>query len=77
MMRRNATGRFVASLVVGALAGAGLGLFIAPRSGRETRRVVRQQAGHYVSRLRDRFREKDASRVAPEDRADARVRVSG
>jgi len=76
MKRRHTTGRFVAGLVAGALAGAGLGLFIAPRSGRETRRIVHHKAGYYVNRLRDRFRQKDTSPVVPEDRADGRVRVS-
>ena len=54
-MMRNKTGRFVTGLVVGSLTGAAAGLLFAPRSGRETRDVVRHKTGHYVGTLRERF----------------------
>ena len=55
MMMRNKTGRFVSGLIVGSLTGATVGLLLAPRSGRETREVVRHKAGHYVGTLRERI----------------------
>ncbi len=55
MMTRNKTGRFVTGLIVGSLMGGTVGLILAPRSGRETRDVVRHKTGHYVGTLRERF----------------------
>jgi len=55
MTMRNKTGRFVTGLIVGSLTGAAAGLLFAPRSGRETRDVVRHKTGHYVGALRERF----------------------
>ncbi len=55
MMMRNKTGRFVTGLIVGSLTGAAVGLLFAPRSGRESRDVVRHKSGHYVGTLRERF----------------------
>ena len=55
MMMRNKTGRFVAGLIAGSLTGAAVGLLFAPRSGRETRAMVRHKTGHYAGTLRERF----------------------
>ncbi len=55
MMTRNNTGRFVTGLIVGSLMGGTVGLLLAPRSGRETRKVVRHKTDHYVGALRERF----------------------
>ena len=52
---RNKTGRFVTGLIVGSLMGGTVGLLLAPRSGRETREVVRYKTGHYVGTLREGF----------------------
>ncbi len=55
MMMRNKTGRFVTGLIVGSLTGAAVGLLFAPRSGRESRDVVRHKSGHYAGTMRERF----------------------
>ncbi len=55
MMTRNKTGRFVTGLIVGSLTGAAVGLLFAPRTGRESRGVVRHKSGHYVGTLRERL----------------------
>ena len=55
MMTRNKTGRFVTGLIVGSITGAAVGLLFTPRSGRETRGVVRHKTGNYVGTLRERF----------------------
>ena len=67
MMMRNKTGRFVTGLIVGSLTGAAVGLLLAPRSGRETREVVRHKTGHYVGTLRERFGRSWATNGAIED----------
>ena len=50
------SGRFVKGLVVGALAGAAVGLLVAPQPGSQTRDLVRLKTGGYVGNLRGRFR---------------------
>ena len=55
MMMRNKTGRFVTGLIVGSITGAAVGLLFTPRSGRETRGVVRYKTGHIAGTLRERF----------------------
>ncbi len=67
MMTRNKTGRFVTGLIVGSLMGGTVGLLLAPRSGRETRDVVRHQTGHYVGTLRERFGRCGATNGAKEN----------
>lgn len=67
MMMRNKTGRFVAGLIVGSLMGGTVGLLFAPRSGRETRKVVRHKTGHYVGTLRERFGRCGATNGAKEN----------
>lgn len=44
MAKQEAGGGFVAGLVVGAVAGAGLALIFAPQSGTETREMLRSKA---------------------------------
>jgi gas vesicle protein len=41
-MSRNNTGAFLGGLVIGGVAGLVAGMVLAPRSGRETRRVLRK-----------------------------------
>ena len=41
-MSRNHTGAFLGGLVIGGVAGLVAGMVLAPRSGRETRRVLRK-----------------------------------
>ena len=55
MLMRNKTGRFVTGMVVGSLTGAAAGLLFAPRSGRETRDVVKHKTGHCLGTLWERF----------------------
>ena len=44
MSQKNSSGVFVAGMVVGSLIGTAVGLLIAPRSGRETRRILKKSA---------------------------------
>ncbi len=75
MMMRNKTGRFVTGLIVGSLTGAAVGLLFAPRSGRESRDVVRHKSGHYVGTLRERFGRCGANNGA-KGNADTHVEVA-
>ncbi len=75
MMMRNKTGRFVTGLIVGSLTGAAVGLLFAPRTGRETQKVVKHKTGHYVGALRERFGRCRASNGA-EEHAHTNVRVA-
>lgn len=43
-MANNRTGAFIGGLVVGTAIGTAVGLLLAPRSGRETRRLIRRSA---------------------------------
>ena len=44
MSEKSNGGTFVAGIVVGGLIGAAIGLLLAPRSGRETRRILKKSA---------------------------------
>ena len=44
--------KFVVGLAVGALAGALTGMLLAPKSGKETRKVIKTRAGELGSRTR-------------------------
>ncbi len=44
MSKQNATGVFVGGLMIGSAIGTVLGLLIAPRTGKETRRVIKKSA---------------------------------
>ncbi len=66
MMMRNNTGRCVTGLIVGSLTGAAVGLLFAPRTGRETQKVVKHKTGHYVGTLRERFGRCGANNVGEE-----------
>ncbi len=74
MMMRNKTGRLITGLIVGSLTGAAVGLLFAPRTGRETQKVVKHKAGHYVGALRERFGRCEATNGAKEN-ANAQVEV--
>ena len=67
MITRNKTGRFVTGWIVGSLTGAAVALLFAPRTGRETRDVVRHKTGHYVGTLRERFGRCGATNGAKEN----------
>ncbi|MGF1590816.1 MAG: YtxH domain-containing protein [Pleurocapsa sp.] len=44
MARQNPTGVFIGGLMIGSAAGTVLGLLIAPRTGKETRKVLKKSA---------------------------------
>ena len=54
-MFENKTRRFVTGFIVGSLTGTAVGLLFAPRTGRETRRVVKYKTGRHAGALRGRF----------------------
>ena len=47
--------RFVSGVVAGGVAGAAVGLLLAPRPGKETRRLLRSKAEDGVTAFRGRF----------------------
>jgi gas vesicle protein len=49
-------GSFLAGLIVGALAGVIAGLLLTPKAGKETRKIIRDKGGEYVSNFRDKLR---------------------
>ena len=74
----SANHKFIAALTTGAVLGAAAGLLLAPKTGKETRKVVathsgqlRHKAGHYVRNLRGNLRRRNNN-----GRLDAKVQVS-
>ena len=47
-------GKLVAGVVSGAAVGATIGLLVAPKSGKDTRQLVRNKAGSLVTSLKQR-----------------------
>ncbi len=47
-------GKFVVGMVSGALVGTALALLVAPKTGNETRKVIRSKAGHVAIWIRQR-----------------------
>ena len=60
MKTETKTGRFAIGLAVGALAGAAIGLLVAPQPGKQTRNLIRSKTGGYAGSLRERFRRNGA-----------------
>ena len=48
------TGRFLVGMVSGALVGTTIALFLAPKTGKETRQALRSKAGHVATTIRER-----------------------
>ncbi len=56
-------GKLVVGMVSGALLGTALALLMAPKTGRETREVIRSKAGHVATSITQRrgwYRKADA-----------------
>ncbi len=47
-------GKFVAGMVSGTLVGTAVALLMAPKTGKETRKVIRSKAGYVASSIRQR-----------------------
>ena len=74
----SANHKFIAALTTGAVLGAAAGLLLAPKTGKETRKVVaaqsgqlRHKAGHYITNLRGNLRRSENN-----GQIDAKVQVS-
>ena len=70
--------KLIAALTTGAVLGAAAGLLLAPKTGKETRKVVathsgqlRHTAGHYITNLRGNLRRRENN-----GRVDDKVQVS-
>ncbi len=64
--------KLVAGVVSGAVLGTAIGLLAAPKSGKDTRQLVRDQAGSLVTSLKQRRIHKNSEKIhdlqaAPED----------
>ena len=69
------SGRFVKGLVVGALVGTAVGLLVAPQTGRQTRDLLRDKTGGYVSNFRGILRRSNAINGSA-DHAESQTKVS-
>ena len=63
--------KFVAGMIIGAAAGAAIGLMFAPKPGKETRHIVKDragkisnQAGGYIGSMREKVRGNKSYRTA-------------
>ena len=56
----------VTGLVAGALVGAAAGILLAPKSGKETRKIVGKKAGKYVGTVRQKFSKGRGSEIIEE-----------
>lgn len=59
------SGKFVVGAAIGALAGAVAGLLLAPKSGKETRKMIGDKAKDYAEKGKDAIvkEEKEAKKV--------------
>ena len=48
------SGKFVVGMVSGALVGTVVALLVAPKTGKETRKVIRSKAGYVAASLKQR-----------------------
>ena len=51
-------GKFLAGVVLGALIGAAAGVLLAPQSGEETRKIVKQKVGTWLAKEKKIVEEK-------------------
>ncbi len=60
-------GRLVGGIIAGTVVGAAVGLLAAPKTGKETRRVLRVKADDCATAFRERFRKgrQEQDQVAP------------
>ena len=56
-MADNGLDKFITGLLAGALVGTAIGMLMAPKTGNESRQIVRERAGEYLGTARERGRE--------------------
>lgn len=66
MSIRNKAGRFITGLIIGSLAGAAVGVMIAPRPGKKMRHQITHKTRQHVGNLRERFLKSADTKRAPE-----------
>lgn len=62
----NKAGRFLTGLIVGSLAGAAVGVMIAPRPGKQMRHQISHKTREHVGNLRAKFKKSADTHGAPE-----------
>ena len=58
--------KLVTGLVVGALVGAAAGILLAPKSGKENRKMVGERAGKAIGKVRQKFSKGQGSGIVEE-----------
>ena len=58
-MSKKETGKIIEGVLLGAAAGAAAGVLLAPKSGKETRKMVGDKAKEYVEKGKEMFEDKE------------------
>lgn len=57
MSEKESGSNFLVGFVIGAIAGAAIGFLYAPKSGKETRALLREKASHVTERIKSSAKE--------------------
>ena len=61
-MKSGNSGRVSMGLIAGAVAGVSVGMLVAPKTGKETREIIRHKTSDYAGTLRERFGKGDTEK---------------
>ena len=57
MSEKESSSNFLVGFIIGAIAGAAIGFLYAPKSGKETRALLREKASHVTERIKSSAKE--------------------
>jgi len=57
MSEKESGSNFLVGFIIGAIAGAAIGFLYAPKSGKETRALLREKASHVTERIKSSAKE--------------------
>ncbi len=69
-------GKFVVGMVSGALVGTAVALLVAPKTGKETRKVIRSKTGHVAISIRQRCGRHSGANALEDQPAEDREKVA-
>ena len=70
MSEKEGSSNFLVGFIIGAIAGAAVGFLYAPKSGKETRALLREKASHVTERIKGSAKEaekKARDKLSPDE----------